>query len=250
MSIIFSLNSVEAQGNGSLLYEKRKNILKVNMTSIAFRNYQFQAERVLTRAISISFTYANIPNGDVPFKDQLSNIIFDLGDGADEEIDNMLYSASIGYSSYIPEVRFYLGKGYGKGVYIAPFYKHSKYRIQNAEILDYQRDDGSFEPLTTNGNVSANTFGLLLGAQFNLGQRIVLDWWILGPNFGTHNGVLFGVPRRLLSANEQLVLKNDLEDINIPLSETTIEISNNSIEMTNEGNWGGVRAGLSLGFRF
>ena len=116
--------------------------------------------------------------------------------------------------------------------------------------MDYQRDDGFFESLVTEGNVSANTFGLLLGAQFNLGQRIVLDWWILGPNIGTHKGSLFGAPSRPLSSNEQLVLKNDLEDVNIPLSETTFEISSNGVEMTNKGNWGGVRAGLSLGFRF
>jgi hypothetical protein len=30
---------------------------------------------------------------------------------------------------YHPEVRFYLGKGYGKGFYIAPFYRNLKYDI-------------------------------------------------------------------------------------------------------------------------
>ncbi len=249
-ALVFSVDSVISQSTDQNIYESRKNILKANLTSLAFRNYQFQAERVLTRAISISFTYSNIPNGDVPFKDQLSNIIFDLGDGADEEIDNMLYSASIGYSSYIPEVRFYLGKGYGKGFYVAPFYKNSKYKIKNAEILEYERDDGSFEALVTDGSVSASTFGLLLGAQFNLGQRFVLDWWILGPNFGTHDGHLSGTPSKPLSLNEQVTLKGELEDINIPLSETTFEISGDGVKMINRGNWGGVRAGISLGFRF
>jgi hypothetical protein len=243
---IVSLNSVQSQSSDKNLFEKRKNILKANLTSLAFRNYQIQAERVLSRAISASFTYANLPEGDVPLKSQVLNLL----DDEDDEVASMLNSARIGYVSYIPEIRFYLGKGYGKGVYLAPFYKHSKYKIQNAEILEYERDDGSFEALVTNGDVSANTFGLLLGAQFNLGQRIVLDWWIMGPNFGTHSGKLIGTPSRHLSHNEQLILKNDLEDLNIPLSNTTIEISSNEVEMDNQGNWGGVRAGISLGVRF
>ena len=72
----------------------------------------------------------------------------------------------------------------------------------------------------------------------------------MGPNFGTHSGELSGAASRPLSLNEQLLLKTQLEDIDIPLSDTTFEISSNGVEMVNKGNWGGVRAGLSLGVRF
>jgi len=235
--VVFTINvnNIYSQENNSFKYERRRNILKVNLTSLALKNYQFQAERVLTRTISISFTYANLPEGDVPLKNQILNLLQDQ----DDEVASILNSAQIGYTSYIPEVRFYLGKGYGKGVYLAPFYKYSKYKIRNAEILEYERDDGSFEALVTNGDVSANTFGLLLGAQFNLGRRIVLDWWIMGPNFGTHSGELSGATNRPLSPSEQLLLKNQLEDINVPLSETTFEIASSGVEMVNKGNWGG-----------
>ncbi len=239
--------SIGTQNPETPLYQNRRNLLKFNLTSIAFGNYQFQAERVLTRVISISFTYANIPEGSsIPFRDQILKRI----DEEDEELVNMLNAMSVGYISYIPEVRFYLGKGFGKGIYLAPFYKHSKYNIENAEILEFERDDGTFEMLVTAGDISANTFGVLLGTQMNFGQRIVLDWWIMGPNFGTHSGELSGIPSRPLSVNEQQLLKTELEDINIPLSETTIEISSEGVEMANKGNWGGVRAGFNLGVRF
>lgn len=244
---VFALQSAYSQGIKRSLYENRKNILKANLTSLAFKNYQFQAERVLSRSISLNFTYANIPKGGVPLKDQILNL---LENEEDEQVINMLNSAQIGYTSYIPEIRFYFGEGFGKGFYIGPFFKHSKYEIENAEILEYERDNGAFETLVTNGNVTSNTFGLLIGVQFNLSQSLVLDWWILGPNFGTHDGQLDGIASTPLSINEQLLLKDDLEDINFPLSETSIEISRDGVEMINKGNWGGLRAGLSLGLRF
>jgi hypothetical protein len=40
----------------------------------------------------------------------------------------MFDNAELGYT-ITPEVRFYLGKGYGKGFYIAPFYRNLKYDI-------------------------------------------------------------------------------------------------------------------------
>jgi hypothetical protein len=228
-----------------LLYQSRKNMFKFNATSLVFRNLQFQAERALNKTISLGFSFATISKGDIFFKDILLDAI-----GDDPDIANMINSATVGYTSFTPEVRFYLGKGFGKGFYLAPFYRSSKYTIADAEVFEYELDDGNFETLVVNGDLNSNTFGLLIGVQFNLGSRVILDWWIMGPHYGNSSGTLTGISSRTLSQTEQDRLLAELNDIDVPLSDTTYEVSANGARMINDGPWGGIRSGLSLGVRF
>jgi hypothetical protein len=227
-------------------YQSRKNIVKMSLTSLAFRNYNFQAERVLNKTFSLALSYSFIPEGGIPFKDQ----IIDQIDEEDEETINVFETASLSYRSFTPEIRIYLGEGYGKGFYLAPFYRNAKYDISEADFYEFERDNGDFETLTINGNSTSNSFGLLIGWQFNLGQRIILDWWILGPHWGTSKGDFSGIPDTPLSPSEQLLLASDLEDIIVPGTDLTFEISSTEVKMDTKGNWGGIRAGLTLGVRF
>lgn len=239
-----------SQRSESTIYQNRKNIIKFNTTGLISRKIEFQAERVIVKPISIAFSYSTLPEGNIPLKDQLIEFFIDEEEEGEDILLNLINSASVGQTSFIPEIRFYLGQGYGKGFYIAPFYKQSKYDIRDANLTDYQLDDGSFESLMVNGKLDSNTFGLLLGAQFNLWHRVVVDCWFMGPHYGLGKSELIGRVIDPLSTNEIAMLSNQLSTISLPSTDTTIDITSEEVVLKTDGAWGGFRAGISLGIRF
>lgn len=222
----------------------KKNNVKVSLTSLVFKNFQFQYERSLTKRIGFVFGYSFIPKGSVPFKSQINDLTSSSSDTKD-----MFTNAELGYTAITPEVRFYLGKGYGKGFYIAPFYRHLQYDITDINFT-YTSDLGAQEDIAMGGKLSANTFGLQLGAQFNLGKHLILDWWIVGPHYGTSKGDFAGVTSRLLTPTEQAELQKELDKIELPLSDVNAKANANGATINISGPWGGIRSGISLGYRF
>lgn len=226
------------------LYKQRKNILKLSLTSLAFRNFQFSYERVLNKTFSASISYSFIPEGNVPFEGLISNL------ADDEDFDDILDSSSFSYNSFTLELRIYT-KGHGRGLYFAPFYRNANYDIKDVPY-DFTSDEGTSEEIDASGEIKTNTFGLLIGTQFKLGNRMVLDWWILGPHIGTSSGNVLATSNESLSINEQNSLRNELEDIflDIDLIDTEVEVDANSANVIVDGPWAGLRAGFSLGYRF
>jgi hypothetical protein len=225
-------------------YQAKKNILKLSLTSLAFRNVHLQYERVLNKKISISLSFGTIFEGDIPFLSSVESTVDDA-----ESFDK-INEVSLSYYSITPEVRFYLGKkGYGKGFYLAPFYRNSRLTLDGVSF-EYPNDDGGTSSISTSGSISGNTVGLLIGSQFNLGKSVVLDWWIVGPHYGSGSGTLTGVNSEPFSALERSELDAELNELNLPFVDETTEVSAQDIKVLLSGPWGGVRAGLSLGFRF
>jgi hypothetical protein len=237
-------DSEELQSFEKYSWGDKKNIPKFTFTSLIFRNIQLQYERVLNRKFSAGLTYSFIPEGDFPFRDRIINSV-DNEDAVSRYIEN----ATLQYSSFTPEIRFYLGKGYGKGFYLAPFYRHTSYTLDNINFY-YDTDEGFEEKLDTGGDLSSNTFGLQIGSQFNLGSRLILDWYIMGPHYGSSSGDLSGRTGRTLSETEQQSLKNELDEIDFPLGDFSNEVNSNGAIVKVDGPWAGIRAGLALGYRF
>ncbi len=229
-----------------LAHEPKLNYFKVNLTSLLLKTYSFQYERVLSKRISIAASYRTMPATQIPFK----NIILKQIDVTDQETKDAIEKLRLSNIGFTPEIRFYLGKkGYGRGFYLAPFYRYAKFKIQNLQ-LDYQNNAGQDGIIDLSGNFTSNTGGLLMGAQWALGKSICLDWWILGPHYGQGTGILAGVSSKQLSQSEQDDIRQQLEDIDIPLTEKTINVNANGASLKLDGPWGGIRAGLSLGIRF
>src|SRR5690606_21708729 len=84
-----------------------------------------------------------------------------------------------------PEFRYYFGKKPLNGFYVAPFVRIGRYTI-DWEYL-YEKDNGTKKPVNLQGRSTSFSAGILFGAQWHFGERIVLDWWILGPQYGSHN---------------------------------------------------------------
>lgn len=221
------------------------NIIKVNLTSLPLKQYALQYERVLSRKFSFALGVRVMPESGLPFKQAILDAV-----GDDPDTRDVLDRFQMSNLAITPEFRFYLSKrGYGRGFYLAPFYRYASYKTSQLEF-DYDDGNGGQETINMTGKLTSNTGGLLLGAQWPLGKRLVLDWWILGPHYGAGNGLFSGVSTQTMTPSEQDDLRTQLEDIDIPLTNKTVVVTANGASLELDGPWGGIRAGFSLGIRF
>lgn len=238
--------SVAADNQVKEMPHSKMNFIKINLTSILLKNYSLQYERVVRKKMSVAVSFRTMPQSGLPFK---STIISAIGDD-DPDTKDMIEKLEIGNFAITPEIRFYLSKkGYGDGFYIALFYRYAQYTTNHLQS-DYTRDDNSDGTVDLSGKLTTNTGGFMLGLQKMLGKFVVIDYWILGPHFGSGKGDFTGVPDQALSASEQQDLKKSLEDIDIPLTKLKADVSANSAKLNLSGPWAGIRMGLSIGVRF
>lgn len=241
---IFSFSQY-AEGQETSNGENGKNIIKTNVTGFIFKNFQGTYERVFSKVISMNVGYGFVPEGKLPFTSLLSN-------KTDEDFKNIKLSGN----NFTLESRFYVGKkGFGEGLYFAPYYRYSTYKISN-----YSRSvDVSFNGIVNDtvvvdftGETSAHSGGLLLGAQWFLGKsdNFVLDAWFLGAHFGKGKGNLDGITNRKLNALEQQEVQKELNNQDIPIVEYKATVNENGANIKVDGPWAGLRVGLSLGYRF
>jgi hypothetical protein len=216
-----------------------KNIAKFNLIGFSING---QYERILSKRVSIAISYRVLPSGKFLFR----GLIPTTDPRARESLNNLIVSNS----AITPEVRFYLGKkGFGQGFYLAPFFRSAKFG-GNGIGIDFTLDNGQTATFNMEGNVKANTFGLLIGAQWKLGRNLWLDWQIIGPHYGSGNGNVTGISNISLSPTERINLENALRDISIPFIKQNVSVSPNQAIVNLNGPWAGLRTGLSLGFDF
>ena len=220
--------------------DNRKNIVKMNLMALSLKNFSFQYERAIARKITAGATIRFMPFGSLPFKSTVK------GSFDDEEFETQLENAEVGNFAFMPEIRFYLGKkGVFRGFYIAPFASIARYKT---EVNFTFEDNGVDKTIPMSGKVNTITGGLMFGAQWKLGKKLYLDWWILGPNAGSAKGDISG--RMALTPSEQQSLEEELEDLDLPLTNFKYDVNSNGADIRVKGPWGGVRSGLCLGIRF
>ena len=225
-------------------YQSKKNLIKLSFTSFAFNNIQFQYERILKPKTSVALLYGTIPQSGIPLQVSVKSFV------NDEATFDKLSELVVSYYSITPEIRFYLGKkGYGKGFYLAPFYRNSKLSLEGVSF-DYEDELGTPSSIKAKGSINGNTVGLLIGSQFNLGKSFVLDWWIIGPHYGSASGAINGINSQPFSEYEKEALNTEANEFDFPLVDQTTEITDRAININFSGPWGGARAGLSIGYRF
>lgn len=225
--------------------KQNKNVLKINLLSLPFNNLHVQYERQIGEKMSVALGFRYMPEGNIPLK----STVLDLID--DPDATKHLTNLKTGNFAVTPEVRFYLGKAALKGFYIAPFARYSRYTASLPFDFTVEDDMGGEynEVIPLEGKLTTITGGLLLGSQFRLGKMVTLDWWILGPQYGSSKGNVAG--RKNLSPEEQQELRDQLNDItDLPLVKVTTKVDGNGADVDIKGPWAGVRAGLALGIRF
>ncbi|MFN5055214.1 MAG: DUF3575 domain-containing protein [Bacteroidota bacterium] len=223
----------------------KKNLVKVNLTSLPLNNYNGQLERVLGKKISIALSYRFMPLGNVPLKDNIVNIA-----NGDANMQKTFDQFLISNNALTPELRWYPGKrGYGKGFYIAPFIRFANFNGEGIKI-EFTPVNGVKDNISLSGDVKSTTYGLMLGAQWFLGKRLCLDWQIIGPHYGRGTGTLRGISSFTLSKSEQDAIRDATKNVEIPMTTVSSEVGSNSLKLSLDGPWAGIRAGISLGFRF
>lgn len=219
----------------------KKNIVKINLPALAFKNISVQYERAVAKKMSIAVNVHTIPFGKLPFQNTFKNIT----DNSDVRYDQF----KLGSFGVVPEFRFYLGKkGALHGFYFGPFVSYSTYKMN----LPISYTSGTTTKTGIfDGKLTTVTGGLQLGSQFSLGKNVVLDWWIFGPNYGSANGTLNFTAT--LTQTEQDDLRNTLEDLKNDAPLNTIKsytVNGNGASVVAKGPWGGFRGlGFNLGIR-
>lgn len=231
----------EPAGNG-----QKMNIVKMNLPALVFNNYSFQYERMLGKRFSAAIGFSTRPMSNIPFNEKIADAI---SDEEDDDVKDIVEKTKIGSMTITPEIRWYLGKGYGRGFYLAPYYRYSKFQTEDVYV-NYTDDTNNEQEIKLSGDITASSFGLMLGAQWMLSKHISLDWWIVGGHFGTSKGDVVGVSSRALSPNEQQQIREELEDIELPSGDMDVTVTANRATVKLDDPWAGLRAGLSLGFRF
>lgn len=222
-----------------------QNFLKLNLTALVLKNYSFQYERMLSHKVSFALAYRSMPKSSLPLKNSILDASNNNPDTR-EAIDALRLSSSV----LTPEFRFYMSKkGKGRGFYIAPFYRYASFKADGMKF-DYTNSSNTKSSILLSGKLTAHTGGFLLGAQWPLGKHLCLDLWFLGPHYGAGNGEFDGVTTTPLTPAEQDNLRQSLNDFDIPLTKKTVTVTANGATMKLDGPWGGIRSGISFGFRF
>lgn len=231
----------------SLLWAQKspKNIIKVNLSSLLLRNYNFTYERSLSKHISFSLGFRTMPYGNVPFEGTITDII----DDKSINISRM----RLGNIAITPEIRYYFSSKGNQGFYAAPYARYLVYDL-TAPITVEDKSSGQFVQVDRDfkGKITSMNGGLMFGVQYPIWKnRMVFDFWIIGAHAGTSTGILTAEFKPALSADEQAVLQREVDNLDTSPFKSVGKVTANTAQINTEGPWLGVRGlGINLGFKF
>jgi hypothetical protein len=219
------------------------NILRWNVGSLVLRNYHFTYERALTKRLSVSLSYRTMSKGSVPFQSQLEKAI--------KSSDINFGKFEMGNTAWTVEGRFYLGLGKMKGFYLAPYLRFANFDISAPVKYTVTSGPASGQSKEANfvGNIKSTSPGLMLGWQFQLATKLVLDLQLIGGHYGHSKGDLNFAAT--LSTQEQDALKQSLANIKPDPFKFTYTVNGNGAQIQTDGPWAGIRgANIGIGLRF
>jgi len=222
-----------AQTQNATVTNEGKNLLKMNLISLALKTFSVQYERAIHKKISVGVGLRLMPKGSLPFSSSF------------DSIDEQLGSLELGNLAITPEIKFYMGKGVFKGLYVAPFLRYANY---NAFINYEFESENTTGTMPLSGKLNTFTGGILLGAQWRIVNKVYFDWSIFGPQYGFSSGELSGA--KALNAQEQQSLRDQLNDIDLPVGKVKSTVTGNGANVKFDGPWAGIRANIGIGYRF
>lgn len=224
------------------------NILKANLSSLAFGNYHITYERSIAKKMSLSISYRFMPKQGVPYASNLQDLI--------NNEDVKITSMQMGNNAITPELRLYLGTGKMKGFYIAPYARFANFDI--TVPITYDAAPGIKKSVNFEGTITSTSAGVMLGIQKQLAKKLVLDIWVIGGHYGSSSGTInannINPPLQSVPFDERVALQNELNNLKNnggPFKFEGTVTSSTTAEIKSTGPWAGVRgAMISLGFRF
>jgi hypothetical protein len=229
-----------------------KNNVKMNISSLALNNYSIFYERSISKKISFQAGYRYMPAtklSEITLSKQVLKQLEAEGDDLKNELDKITASGN----AITGEFRFYTGHKPGaRGFYASLYGRYASFKVD----YDYEYTSNS-KPymIPLKSDFHGIGAGLLLGMQFLIAKRIVLDVFMLGGHFGKLNGNASAMTDLSdMTDEEQAQLKSDLESLvvfgNSKLIKSAV-VNDNGVKMTIQGPFAGIRMmGISLGFAF
>lgn len=248
-----------AQGADSEVF--RKNNVKINASSILLNNYSFSYERSLTRKISFVAGYRYMPEEALSDL-RLVNILEDKYEVEMDDAD--LISSS--NNTYTGEFRFYGGRHAGaRGFYLSVYGRYTDMKVNYQHEYETERyayddfgyvTDYNYETYTLPLQSSVKGFGggLMIGAQWLIAKRVVLDWYIIGAHYGKLKGDGSALADlSTLSASEKQELEDELNGLIEVKGKTYIDasVTDRGADFKVDGPFLGIRGlGFNLGIAF
>lgn len=231
-----------------------KNNFKINLSSLAFKNYSLYYERSLSRKISFSAGYRTMPSnnlGQLPLIKMLNDKINGGMNTEDNPIDDINRMTASG-NAYTGEFRFYSGKKPGaRGFYISLYGRYATFNHDYDYRFTENNDNTISIPIKS--KVTGTGIGFSLGKQLLIAKRVTLDVSYIGGHYGKLSGTSQG-PANLnsLSNTDRQTLKDDLDNILVinKKSFLTTTVNDQGIAAKINGPFAGVRMGISLGIAF
>jgi len=159
-------------------------------------------------------------------------------------------------TSVMAGYRFYLGKSTMKGFYFEPYLKYLHNELEGT--FNYNNDNPP-SIYSTSNEFSSFGIGGQLGFQILIAKRIVLDFFLVGPEANTvkENGSFTDVTNNIPwtpadAAEAEEDIKDAIEDIPIIGDKTEVKADqiSKTVFISYKGFLPGVRTGFSIGFRF
>lgn len=231
----------------------RKNIIKMNLSSLLLYNNSLSYERSLTRKITLVAGYRYMPRIRTTTS-YLGRKLFENYEKNDEQqLADDLHSTYLGNNTLTGEIRFYAGKNPGaRGFYLSLYGRYMDFNL----AFPYEHETESrIYTIPFNGKVTALAGGLMIGSQWLIAKRVTLDWHILGGHFGK---LKIDMPGKAdlssMTSDEKRILQEDLEVVNIGIdrnAKVDVNVSDNGAQIRGSLPFFGVRGfGLSLGIAF
>lgn len=226
-----------------------KNIFRWNIGSVALKNYHFTYERSLTKHFSASISYRTMAKGAMPLQDELAKKI----NSSSVDFSNF----QMGNTAITLEGRLYLGLGRMKGFYLAPYLRFANFDLGAPVKYSYTSTVAGptfgqtySKSANFNGTVKSTSPGLLIGWQFTLVGKLVMDLQIIGGHYGHSSGDLNFAAA--LSNDEVTALQNSINDIKNKTSPFTVTgtASSTGARISTDGPWLGIRSNIGIGLRF
>jgi Protein of unknown function (DUF3575) len=218
------------------------NIVKWNASSILLKNYHFTYERHIYKNLSVSVSYRTMPFGNIPYQQEIQDAV------NTSEINFSRFQ--MGNSAFTIEPRIYLSMGKMKGFYLAPYLRFATFNVSapikytSTAVLPAVSKDADFT-----GKITSTSGGLMIGYQFQILKKLVLDFQIIGAHYGSSKGDLSFAAT--LNSFEQQSLRDNINSIEAEPFKFTSTVNGNGARINTDGPWAGIRGlNLGIGLRF
>lgn len=222
------------------LTSDRRNIVKLNIPNLAYKNITLNYERILSNRTSASIHAGYIiPSAPPAF-------VTDALDITTMATDTTMTNNEFSGFTATGEYRIYgKKKGAARGLYYAPYLRYANYKYLFDETIE-----GNF----SNVDARVTTFGLgaQLGYQWVIKDRFVIDWGILGAAVQRYN-----LSSTFTSTDDTVNFQEIREELEAELEANSI--LGGTIDFTNGDDFlkaklpflfGGLRSYISVGMQF